>query len=63
VPHGEVAPLREAMLRLQGSDELARRLGGAGRQRVEDLYGPARHLESVAAAYRQATRLRLAAAA
>jgi hypothetical protein len=30
---------------------------------VEDLYGPARHLESVAAAYRQATRLRLAAAA
>ncbi|MDX6496061.1 MAG: hypothetical protein QOE17_2047 [Gaiellales bacterium] len=63
VPHGEVAPLREAMLRLQGSDDLARRLGGAGRRRVEDLYGPARHLESVAAAYRQATRLRLAAAA
>ena len=63
VPHGEVAPLREAMLRLQASDELAERLGGAGRRRVEEQYSPARHLASVASAYRQATRLRLAAAA
>jgi glycosyltransferase involved in cell wall biosynthesis len=63
VPHGEVEPLRQAMLRLAGSDELAAALGGAGRGRVEALYGPAQHLESVAGAYRQATRLRLAAAA
>jgi glycosyltransferase involved in cell wall biosynthesis len=58
-----VAPLREAMLRLQASDELTERLGGAGRRRVEELYNPARHLASVAALYRQATRRRLAAAA
>ncbi len=63
VPHGEVEPLRQAMLRLDGSDELAATLGVSGRRRVEALYGPARHLESVAGAYRQATRLRLAAAA
>jgi hypothetical protein len=39
------------------------RLGTAGRERVEALYGPERHLHRVAAAYRQATRLRLEAAA
>ncbi|MDX6521678.1 MAG: hypothetical protein QOF08_2283 [Gaiellales bacterium] len=63
VPHGEVAPLREAMRRLAESDELTVRLGMAGRERVEALYGPERHLRHVAAAYRQATRLRLEAAA
>src|SRR5207247_8027517 len=34
VPHGEVAPLRDAMLRLQASDELAKGWGAAGRRRV-----------------------------
>jgi glycosyltransferase involved in cell wall biosynthesis len=63
VRHGEVAPLREAMLRLQASDELTERLGAAGRRRAEELYSPARHLASVATVYRQATRQRLAAAA
>jgi glycosyltransferase involved in cell wall biosynthesis len=63
VPHGDAAALREAMLRLEASDQLTERLGGSGRRRVEELYAPARHLESVAAAYRLATRLRLAAAA
>ena len=63
VPHGEAAPLRAAMLRLAESDELTVRLGTAGRERVEALYRPEQHLHHVAAAYRQATRLRLGAAA
>jgi glycosyltransferase involved in cell wall biosynthesis len=63
VEQGDAAALRAAMLRLHESDDLTRRLGLAGRARVESLYGPERHLQAVAAAYRQASRLRLAAAA
>ena len=63
VEQGDAAALRAAMLRLHESDDLTRRLGLAGRARVESLFGPERHLKAVAAAYRQATRLRLAAAA
>ena len=62
VEPGDVAGLREALLRLEADTELARRLGLAGRERAQDRYAPDRHMRDVFAIYDRARERRAQAA-
>jgi glycosyltransferase involved in cell wall biosynthesis len=62
VEPGDVAGLREALLRLEADTELALRLGRAGRERAQDRYAPSRHMRDVLAVYDRARERRQQAA-
>jgi glycosyltransferase involved in cell wall biosynthesis len=62
VEPGDVAALREALLRLEADPELALRLGRAGRERAQDRYAPGRHMRDVLAIYDRARERRAQAA-
>lgn len=58
VPPGETAPLREALERLLGDEDLRARLGQAASRRAEEVFSPAVLVPEVEASYRLAIEAR-----
>jgi rhamnosyl/mannosyltransferase len=56
VPRSDAGALRQAMLRLAADAELRRRLGGAGRKRVEERYTLTHMVDAHLALYREVVR-------
>jgi glycosyltransferase involved in cell wall biosynthesis len=53
VPAGSVEALEQALRRLLESEELRRKLGDAGKRRMETLYAPSIHLQAQVEAYQR----------
>lgn len=60
VPHNDPPALGQALTRLSGDRDLARRLGRSARARLEEHFGAPAHLEAIMQAYDDATSLRAA---